>query len=160
MRWTPEQLAEVLSRNPSLRVSESPLKRRIVSIERRIDAQPFDPSKPSISMPEGVKTSRTNKYRNKRTVIDNITFDSAKEATRYKELKILERAGAIKNLTLQPKYPIIVNEMKICTYIADFTYQTRLGETLVEDCKGMRTPAYKLKAKLMFAVYGIKILES
>ncbi len=159
-RWSNEDLAELLARNPSLRVSESPLKRRIVSIERRIDAQPFDVAEGGNGMPSPVKTPRTNKYRNKRTVVDNITFDSAKEATRYKELRILERAGAIKNLTLQPKYPIIVNDIQICTYIADFTYQTRMGETLVEDCKGVKTPVYRLKRKLMKAVYGIDILET
>jgi hypothetical protein len=161
MRWTNEQLAELLSRNPALRISESPLKRRIVSIERRIDAQPFEVAESGNGMPQAVKTSRTNtKYRNKRTEVDGITFDSKKESERYRELKILEKAGAVKNLTLQPRYAIIVNDIKICDYVADFTYQTRMGETLVEDCKGVRTPVYRLKRRLMKAAYGIEILES
>ncbi len=161
MRWSPEDLANVLSRNPSLRVSESPLKRRIVSIERIEPIRAVSHVKCSNGMPSPVKTSRTNtKYRNRRTEVDGITFDSKKESERYSELKILERAGAIKNLTLQPRYPIIVNDIKICTYVADFTYQTRLGETLVEDVKGMRTQVYIIKRKLMKAIYGIDVLES
>ncbi len=160
MRWSNEQLAEMLARNPALRVSESPLKRRIVSIERTEPIRAVDLAEGGNGMPEGVKTSRTNKYRNKRTVVDGITFDSRKESERYRELKILEKAGAIKNLTLQPRYDLIVNDVKICTYVADFTYQTRMGETLVEDCKGFKNRVYLIKRNLMLAVYGIKILES
>lgn len=133
MNWTFEELAEVMAKNPQLRISQNPLTDKPI---------------------------KRSKYGNKRTEVDGITFDSAKEAARYKELKILERAGAVKNLTLQPKYSIIVNDMKICDYVADFTYQTRLGETKVEDVKGMKTPAYRLKKKLMKAVFNIEILES
>lgn len=62
------------------------------------------------------------KYRNIKTVIDGITFDSIKESERYKKLLLLQKTGEISDLILQPKFPIIINNIKICTYIADFSY--------------------------------------
>ena len=100
-----------------------------------------------------------NKYRNKPTVVDGIRFASKKEAARYKELLLLENAGKIKYLQRQVRYDLVVNMNKICTYVADFVYQGT-GEIVVEDTKGMRTPIYKLKAKLMKACLGITIKET
>ena len=109
------------------------------------------------------------KYRNVRTN----GFASKKEAKRYQELVLLEKAGKILGLKTQVRYPLDVCGMKICTYIADFRYYERAprseelyGATLcferlvVEDCKGFRTPIYKLKKKLMLALHGIEILET
>lgn len=100
-----------------------------------------------------------NKYHNKKTVVDGITFDSKREATRYGALKMLERVKRISNLRTQVKYPLIVNEIKVCDYVADFVYE-EAGRTIVEDVKGMRTRIYSVKKKLMKAVLGISILET
>ena len=105
-----------------------------------------------------------NKYRSKPCIIDNIRFASQKEGKRYVELLLLQKAKKIKNLRLQPKYPISINNKKICTYIADFEYYRILDgecvEIITEDCKGFLTPVYKIKKKLMNAVYGIIITET
>ena len=98
---------------------------------------------------------KTNKYNNKKVVIDNITFDSKLEATRYRELKLLERKGIIKDLVLQPSYELIPSfkkgnktYRKTC-YIADFCYyDNELGKTIIEDTKGFKTDVYILKKKL------------
>lgn len=106
-----------------------------------------------------------HKFRAIPTTVDNIRFSSKKEAKRYQELKILEKAGAVSDLRLQVPYELAVNGMKICKYVADFVYQgwdydDKTWFTVIEDCKGYKTPEYKLKAKLMKAVHGIEILET
>lgn len=102
----------------------------------------------------------TSKYRNIKTVIDGVTFDSKKEAARYQQLKLLERAGEIRHLTLQPRFPLDVNGKHICDYVADFTYIDQAsGKSVTEDAKGMRTPVYKLKKKLTEALFHIRIVE-
>jgi hypothetical protein len=102
-----------------------------------------------------------NKYRNKPTVVDGIRFASKREAYRYKILRLLEKTGDISHLAMQPRYDLRVNGLKICTYVADFVYIDRHDNVdVVEDCKGMRTPIYKLKAKLMKACLGITIRET
>lgn len=78
------------------------------------------------------------------------------------ELSLLQRSGEIHNLTLQPKYDIVVNGTKICKYIGDFLYwDCRKECRVLEDVKSVatRTPAYVLKKKLMLACYDIKIVE-
>lgn len=100
----------------------------------------------------------TNKYRNKPTVVDGLRFASQREAERYQALKLLERAGQIRGLQLQVRYPLTVNGQDVATYVADFTYW--VGDLqVVEDAKGVRTQVYALKAKLMKALYGITIQE-
>ena len=103
--------------------------------------------------------NRTHKYNAKKTVVDNITFDSAKEAKRYSELKLLEKAGEIIDLKLQPKFPLMVARKKIGEYWADFQYKTMYGDVIIEDTKGYRTDIYKLKKKIVEAIYGITITE-
>ena len=101
------------------------------------------------------------KYRNTKTVIDGVTFDSKKESARYSDLKLMHRAGAITDLTLQPKFDIVINGQKVCSYIADFSYVEN-GVTVVEDVKSEMTrklPTYRLKKKLMRVVHGIAIRE-
>lgn len=105
------------------------------------------------------KLLRQHKYRAKPTVIDGHRFPSRREARRYGELKLLERAGLISQLELQPRFPITVGGIKVCTYVGDFMYANSKGERVIEDVKGMRTPMYKLKKKLLEATYGIRIQE-
>ena len=100
-----------------------------------------------------------NKYRNQRTEVDGIAFASKREAKRYSELKLLERAKVIKDLELQIRFPLKVNSELICTYVADFVY-TENGQQVVEDSKGHKTREYILKKKLMRALYQTEIKES
>lgn len=107
------------------------------------------------------KTQKRSKYGNKKTEVDNVVFDSKAEATRYNQLKLLERGREIRGLVLQPRFPIEVNGQKVCTYVGDFSYtNSYTGEFFVEDTKGMKTPMYNLKKKLMKAVYNIDIIET
>ena len=107
------------------------------------------------------------KYRNKKTIVDGITFDSKLEARRYTELKLLERAGEISDLRLQVKYTLLPSQKlenrvveRPVIYIADFEYvDKRTGEKVVEDTKGMKTTDYVLKRKMMLYFYGIRIKE-
>mgnify|MGYP001568290174 CR=1 FL=1 len=100
-----------------------------------------------------------NKYNARITVVDNIKFDSAKEAQRYGELKLMERAKVISNLELQVLFNLVVNGELICGYQADFCYDEN-GKQVVEDVKGFRTREYVIKRRLMKAVLGITIKES
>jgi len=104
------------------------------------------------------------KYGNKKVTVQGIKFDSKWESQRYLYLKSLERAGTVKDLELQVRYNLMVNNEKICAYIADFRYQkqNKDGEwyEVVEDAKGVETPEFKLKKKLMKACLGIEILLS
>jgi hypothetical protein len=113
-----------------------------------------------------------NKYRAKKVVSDGITFDSLAEHRRYQELKLIERAGEIRDLKVHPRYPLVVfahgvtnTGTKICDYVADFEYvavspapaRNVLG-VVTEDVKGMRSgPAwtvFRIKAKLFEALMG------
>ena len=96
------------------------------------------------------QTIPTNKYRAVKTVIDGITFQSKKEAERYKILSLLESQGRIDNLRLQPRIALMVNGVKIGHYIADFQYDIS-GKQVIEDVKSKatRTPIYKLKKKIL-----------
>lgn len=95
-----------------------------------------------------------NKYYNQETVIDGIRFDSKKEAQRYVELKLLQRAGEITNLRLQPKFLLQLDfekhgkKYRKIEYIADFSYIQKNGHAVVEDVKGLQTEVFKIKRKL------------
>ena len=101
------------------------------------------------------------KYRAKHVIDGGIRFASKAEHRRWLELKMLVAAREIEGLELQPKFPLIVNGVKVCTYIADFRYiDRRTGETITEDVKGMASlPIFRLKKKLVKAVLGIEITE-
>lgn len=100
------------------------------------------------------------KYRAIPTTVDGIRFASKREANRYGELKLLLRGSEIRELELQPKFPLVVNGLLVCTYIADFRYfDPRSGSYVIEDAKGFRTPEYIIKKKLLQAVRGIVIVE-
>lgn len=116
------------------------------------------------------------KYGNVKTKVDGITFDSMKEAKRYKELSLMEKSGAIQDLQRQVKFVLIpaqrepdtigkkggIHKGKLiereCSYVADFVYQEN-GKTVVEDTKGMRTTEYVIKRKMMLHFHGIRIKE-
>ena len=101
---------------------------------------------------------RRNKYNAQKTMVDGILFDSKREAARYMQLMLLERAGKISHLELQPVYECVVNGKKICSYRADFRYFTK-DRNIVEDVKGFITPMFKLKKKLVEAIYSGVTIE-
>jgi len=94
-----------------------------------------------------------NKYRAKKVKLDGITFDSKLEAARYNHLKELEADGIISNIEVHPPFPCVVNDKKVCLYKADFRYVNSEGEIVVEDTKGIETPMFRLKKKLVEALY-------
>ena len=99
------------------------------------------------------------KYGNTRVTEDGFTFDSKAEFRRYRELRLLEKTGEIYNLQVHVPFPLVVNDILICNYEADATYQRQGGALVVEDVKGHITREYRLKKKLMLACHGIKIEE-
>lgn len=96
--------------------------------------------------------ARGTKYKNVRTRVGDISFASKAEAQRYMLLMLLERQGLIAQLELQPKFPMKINGVKVCTYIADFKY-IRDGIVVIEDVKGVETDVFRIKAKLFAALY-------
>ena len=109
-----------------------------------------------------VKSGKPNKYRNKPTVCDGIRFDSAKEARRYGELKLLEKAGKISGLQLQPEFRLSSCGEYIGSYVGDFRYvRTADGHFVVEDVKSpaTKTALYRWKKKHLKAQTGIEITE-
>ena len=90
------------------------------------------------------------KYKNKKTKIENITFDSKKEAHRYLVLRDMEKHGIISHLECQPKIALMVNGHQIGSYIGDFRYQ-KDGKIILEDVKSKitKTPVYNLKKKIL-----------
>ena len=106
------------------------------------------------------------KYHSRKTVLDGITFDSKREAARYRDLSLLLRAGEISDLRCQVKYTLIPSQKKPSggterpiTYTADFVYKDKDGTEVVEDAKGMRTQQYIMRRKMMLYVYGIEVKE-
>lgn len=93
--------------------------------------------------------------------VDGIKFASKKEASRYRQLVLLEKAKAIQDLKLQVAFPLIRRSRwgREIKYVADFTYYED-GVLVVEDTKGFRTDVYKLKKRLMGELYGIEIRET
>lgn len=122
---------------------------------------------------------RKNKYKAIKCSVNGIEFDSRKEARRYQELLLLQRAGAILNLKRQVKYVLIPAQYetyerygkkgqrlkdgqrlleKECAYVADFVYEEN-GKEIVEDTKGIKTKDYIIKRKLMLYIHGIRVKE-
>ena len=105
---------------------------------------------------------KKSKYGAVKTEVDGIMFDSKREAKRYQELRLLEQAWEITNLCLQVPFELIPKSkygMPI-RYIADFMYNDRNGQLIVEDAKGVKTPVYRLKRRLMAELNGIEIKET
>lgn len=101
---------------------------------------------------------RRHKYNAKATVVDGYKFASKKEAECYVKLAALEKAGAISDLTLQPRFSITVNGVHICNYVGDFQWYED-GKQVIADAKGCRLREYILKKKLMLACHGVSIME-
>lgn len=119
-----------------------------------------------------------SKYRSEKAVVDGITFDSKREAARYRELSLLEKAGEIADLQRQVKFKLIPTQREFfgklgkngkpkqgaiiereCSYVADFVYKDKSGFTVVEDVKGVKTKDYIIKRKLMLYLLGIRVKE-
>ena len=117
-----------------------------------------------------------SKYHSRKVEVDGEVFDSVKEYRRYCELSLMERAGAITDLERQVKYVLLPAQYapvfdaktkkckdkcieRECKYVADFRYKEN-GAEVVEDVKGVRTPEYRIKKKLMFYIHGIQIKET
>lgn len=112
-----------------------------------------------------MRRNQKNKYRNKRTVIDGITFDSMKEASRWCELQLLQKAGEISELQrqvkfeLQPAFYHAGHKIRPIIYVCDFVYKEN-DKQVIEDVKSPATrnnAVYKLKKKMMlYRGYEIK----
>lgn len=111
---------------------------------------------------------RRTKYGSQKIKADGMIFDSRKEYKRYQELRLLEKAGAIRELKRQVKFMLIPSQRdektgkvieRACSYTADFTY-LQGSELVVEDTKGYRTKDYILKRKMMLYFCGIRIKET
>jgi len=100
-----------------------------------------------------------HKYNARKTLLDGHNFDSLREARRYRDLKLLERAGRIHSLRLQVPFDLEVAGETIGKYVADFTYQEG-DQEIVEDSKGFATPLYRWKKRHVEAQYKIKIKET
>ncbi len=124
MRWTEEQYREYLKR------------------KGKIDNEILD------------QEPKKSKYKNEKTIVDGIQFDSIKEAEYYCKLKILKKAGEIKDFGLQPRFELQPgfekNGVKYqpITYVADFVIVNNDGTTDVVDVKGFETQVFKIKKKL------------
>lgn len=110
--------------------------------------------------------SGASKYSNRKIEVDGIVFDSKKEAKVYSELKCLLNANEIKKFERQVTFTLIPSQKingkiveRPVQYKADFVVHHNDGETAVIDAKGMRTPAYVIKRKLMLQIHGIRINE-
>ena len=104
------------------------------------------------------------KYRNTKTVVGGVAFDSRREAARWQELKMLERAGQIRDLRRQVAFEIVkgvkfagaARARPAIRYFADFVYVER-GQQVIEDVKGVETPEFKIKRHLMLALLGLEV---
>jgi hypothetical protein len=110
--------------------------------------------------------AKASKLRNVPTPVDGIVFASKWEAHRWTELRLEEKAGFVRKLERQRPFALVVNDLLVCQYVADFVYERleRFGageswQRVVEDAKGFRTEKYRLKKKLMRACLGIEIHE-
>lgn len=97
-----------------------------------------------------------NKYNARRTKLDGHIFDSQMEANRYSELKLMQKCGDISGLILQPMFVLLCGftrggkKIRPIQHYADFQYlDKRTGRTVVEDVKGVETPVWKIKCKLL-----------
>lgn len=117
---------------------------------------------------------RTNKYNAVKVETENGRYDSKHEARRIEALYVLQQCGQIQGLERQPVYELVVNGVKIGKYKGDARFMTLrevelqtlngprvfpAGVVILVDAKGMKTPVYKLKCKLMLACHGIEVIE-
>lgn len=138
LRWTEEELAELKRRKVD------PYEVNVLRKGRPLDTAPAP-----------------SRERNVRVKFDGLSFDSKREAGRYKSLLALVMEGRITELQHHPVYPLVVEGWHICDYEPDFAYRSK-RELIVEDVKGRKSGGpfelFKLKAKLMKALYGIDVV--
>jgi hypothetical protein len=154
-------LAEIFARNPDLAAKNR-------HIARNGSESRFGASVPSASTIHRIEVEKpvpqTRKYRNQPVEVDGVRFDSKKEASRWVELQYWERAGFIRDLERQVPFVLEVNGTRIGKYVADFRYlDITTGQVVVEDVKSEATrklPVYRMKKKLMFALYQVVIRET
>lgn len=129
------------------RVAYTTPPRRLVATER-------------VELPK--KTPGQAKYNAEGLRLDGHYFGSRAEAERYLQLLELVTAEVIENLELQPSFDLVVRNVRICRYRADFRYDVagppgRPLRTVIEDVKGIVTPEFRLKHKLFDALQPIKV---
>jgi hypothetical protein len=111
----------------------------------------------------GVPGAARRKYGNKPIEINGIHFDSQKEGKRYGELRFMERNGVIRALEVHPRFPLVVHGEDCGVYVADFAWiDPETGERVIEDVKSAATrklPTYRLKVKMVWALYGLRVRE-
>jgi hypothetical protein len=100
-----------------------------------------------------------SKYRAVRTLVGDTWFASRAEARYYGDLLILQRIGHYTRVELQPRFDLVVNGVKVCSYVGDFSVVRPDGEVQIIDCKGFLTPAYRIKRRLFEACMGFSITE-
>lgn len=113
---------------------------------------------------------KKHKYRAQKVEVDGVTFASKAEGRRYRDLRLMEQGGVIRDLELQPRFPIEVNGEPVklrsagypggrrVSYVGDFAYtDVRTGRRRVEDVKGMDTPLSQLKRALVETIYGVEV---
>lgn len=174
---TEKELAGLLKKSrrrlPSLSLNDKNKPRRVGACSHRIVEVPA-PLFSGSGVPDDPPKS---KYRNEKVSFMGITFDSQLEANRYGELVLMQRAGEISELRRQVEYELIPSQREPDTvgprggikkgkvieravyYIADFVYKDKQGNTVVEDTKGVKTPDYTIKRKLMLYIHKIRIKE-
>lgn len=112
------------------------------------------------------RVTKKHKYHAKPTVVDGVRFDSKAEARRYRELLLLQRAGEVEDILLQPRFELLPKEKgpdgktrRAVHYVADFLVSYPDGREEVEDVKGFVTPVYRLKKRMFEHKYGKMIKE-
>ena len=101
----------------------------------------------------------TGKYHARKVTDGGFKFDSQAEHRRWRELVLLEQAGEISHLEVHPVFPLLVNGVNVGKYVGDFQFTDANGRRVIEDVKGVKTPVYRLKRKLMWACHQIDIVE-
>ena len=171
---TEKELAGLLKktrrRSPSLSINGKNKPRKVGACPHRIVGAP-------VVGDDALGVPQKSKYKNQKVTYMGIEFDSQLEANRYGELVLMQRAGEISELRRQVEYELIPSQREPDTvgprggikpgkvieravyYIADFVYKDKQGNTVVEDTKGVKTPDYTIKRKLMLWIHKIRIKE-
>ncbi len=111
-----------------------------------------------------------SKYKNKKTIVEGISFDSKREATYYLQYKVLEKFGKIKDLVLQERFPLVIDGKPVlirserypngrtASYRADFSfYDVEQRKKRILDCKGVDTDLSRLKRALVECIYSVTV---
>lgn len=123
---------------------------------------PFEALQDAAGILDALRATRRPKYGNRVTEIDGLTFASAKEAARYLELKAALAAGAIRDLEVHPRFPLVVHGQDCGAYVGDFAFVDAAGVRHLEDVKSPATrklAMYRFRRRLVWALYGLQIKE-